>query len=140
MPHQPYSTNDLRVEAAHCREAISRPPTVDEIKRSLRGTYIDSHRTKEGEGGATWGDLLDEAGVTVVSRRIDNLITGAADVSAWAVNLGADGLEPIHGSLNIQDKAGDDRVRLHFAFAPDMDQATRKAVIDQVADVIRHYS
>ncbi|MEU3990182.1 hypothetical protein AB0F24_17700 [Streptomyces platensis] len=133
MPDQPYTAEDLRVEAARQMKTAVEAPDFVGISEQMQWTPIPSRPDDH------WDDL-DETQFDTAQRAIDGLIIGAADLSKWAVNLGADGLQPISGNLNIRDQAGADRVRLHFAFAPDMDQATRKAVIDQVADVIRHYS
>ncbi|WP_411095930.1 hypothetical protein [Streptomyces sp. 020-2-3H-GM] len=137
MPEKPYTDEDLRAEAASCLQALSCPPTPDDIRRSLPETYIDSHRTENSGREATWGDVLANEGLGVAVGEIHSLVEGAADVSKWAVNLGADGLEPVGLNLNITNSAGEDRVRLHFAFASDMDKATRNEVIDLVADAIR---
>ena len=93
MTPRPYTNADLRAEAASCLHALSIRPTPGDIHRSLPGTYIDSHRTND--GGATWDDLLDPAGMGAAVAEIHALIEGAADVSEWAVNLGA-ALRDIH--------------------------------------------
>ncbi|WP_405699152.1 hypothetical protein OG209_05485 [Streptomyces sp. NBC_01383] len=137
MSEKPYTDDDLRAEAASCRQALSSPPTPDDIRRSLPDTYIDSHRTESSGREATWAVAVGDDGLDAAVGEIHALIEGAADVSEWAVNLGADGLEPVGLNLNINDSVGEHRVRLHFAFAPDMDKAKRREVMDLVADAIR---
>lgn len=136
MPEKPYTDEDLRSEAALCLRALGSSPTVADILRWLPGAYVESRRNED-RSGDTWGDLLDSTGLAGVARTIHDLTSGAADLSEWAVNLGADGLVPVGLNLNINDSSGKHRVRLHFAFAPDMDKATRQEVMDLVADAIR---
>jgi hypothetical protein len=121
----PYTDTDLRAEAASCLAALSIGPTAPDIRRSLPGTYVDSHRTED--GGATWDDLLGEEGLGAAAGKIHGLVDGAADVSEWAINLGADGLEPSSDHVTV---TGDDRpiVRIHLAFDPGMPAAARAAV------------
>ncbi|MEV5082887.1 hypothetical protein AB0K74_30065 [Streptomyces sp. NPDC056159] len=70
-----------------------------------------------------------------VQRKIHALINGAADVSKWAVDLGADGLEPEDHTLTVD---GDDTplVRLHCAFSPDIDDRARIAFMTRLASVM----
>lgn len=130
MTDLPYTDADLRAEAASCLNALSVLPTVQDIQRSLPGTYIDSHRTDD--GGATWDDLLDSDGMGTAIGKIHALIDGAADVSEWAVNLGADNLCPAAEALNPE--AG---VRIHFAFDPTVPEDVQRAWIDGIHNAIR---
>jgi len=123
-----YADEDLRAEAAICLRGLSTTPDEADIRRWLPGAYIESHRKDDGRG-RTWGALLDENGLNDVSGEIHGLIEGAADVARWAVDLGADGLEPSGHTLQLGVDLGDGdqqpRVRLHFAFHPDMDDEAR---------------
>jgi hypothetical protein len=120
MSETPYTDTDLRAEAA----------------RSL-GDGMDGLEILVAMADRTPWSALDTDDFNTAHGQVLRMVEAAADVSEWAVNLGADGLEPVGANLNIQDTAGDDRVRLHFAFAPDMDKATRQALMERVADVIR---
>ena len=64
---------------------------------------------------------------------------GAADVSEWAVNLGADGLQPDAHTLQLGEDPGDGdrpRVRMHFAFHPDMPDADRDHFVMALSKVV----
>ncbi|RPK56154.1 hypothetical protein EES43_24240 [Streptomyces sp. ADI96-02] len=130
MTEKPYTNEDLRAEATRQHAALTKDPDFMGVGEQMEGRDVVP------DGGVAWNDFSDETH-EAAQRSIHGLISGAADVSKWAVNLGADGLEPVGLILNINDSVGEHRVRLHFAFAPDMDKATRNKVIDLVADAIR---
>lgn len=145
MTDLPYTDADLRAEAARQHAQFTAEPDEGIVGEQMENGYVPSVETTEDGSARTWTELLEPEGegtpeYVTAQRAVCDLIRRAADVSEWAVNLGADGLEPVQANLNIQNKAGDDRVRLHFAFAPDMDKDKRQAVMKQVAYVIRHYS
>lgn len=134
MTDRPYTETDLRAEAAICLLALSIPPTTGDILRALPGAYIES-RCNNDRSGDTWGDLLDNTSLAEVARTIHDRLALAADLSAWAVNLGADGLQP--ASLNLwMGPENTPRVRVHFAFAPDMPEDDRARFIEQIAAVM----
>lgn len=151
MSDQPYTINDLIAEAARQHAALTEDPDFVGVGEQMQDSEVASltpqHTTEDIDGqpndadGATWQQLLPpEADACeaydLAQNQIYDLITGAADLSKWAVNLGAHGLEPVDTALVTSSK-GEERVRLHFAFAPDMDESRRQAVIDLVADAIR---
>ncbi|MFC9700890.1 hypothetical protein ACFTWD_09385 [Streptomyces sp. NPDC056943] len=131
MTERPYTDEDLRAEAASCLAALSIPPTTADIRRSLPDTYIDSHRTPDSGSEATWTAVLGEDALGTPTGEIHALIEVAADVSEWAVNLGADDLVPYDGQLTLD---GDSRpfARIHFAFAPDTPEEMRLALVQGV--------
>lgn len=133
MTDQPYTDTDLRAEAALARDALMHLPTTEEIVTSLRGAYVSSLHADGDE--ATWGNLLDEEGLTEAARRIGELMVPAAPVGQWAVDLGADGLEPSPHVLNLD---GDDKpvVRIHMAFDPDMPERDRQCFGMALAQVM----
>jgi hypothetical protein len=94
MSQQPYTNADLRAEAASCLSALGTLPTAADIRRSLPDAYIDSHRTPDSGREATWAAVVGEDGLGVPVDEIHALIEGAADVSKWAIQLGAAGLTP----------------------------------------------
>lgn len=57
-------------------------------------------------------------------------------VAQWAADIGADGLEP--SPLVVQLGNGNPQVRLHLAFAADMDQAARERFTARLMDAIDH--
>ncbi|MFF0055610.1 hypothetical protein ACFYRI_14595 [Streptomyces microflavus] len=133
MPEKPYTDEDLRAEAAR-QLADAELPELETVGEQMRNADIASrsHWNRD-----AWWHSLSDTDRETAQTAIHGLIEGAADVSEWAVNLGADGLEPVGLNLNINDSSGEHRVRLHFAFAPDMDKAIRQEVMDLVADAIR---
>lgn len=120
--HRPYNDEDLRTEAGHALSALAHPPTAEEITTSLRHSYIP-HLHADGNL-ATWGDLLDETELNQAARQIHERMILAAPVGPWAVNLGADGLEPTAHVINLDSPDGP-FVRLHLAIHPDMPEADR---------------
>ncbi|GGS81788.1 hypothetical protein [Streptomyces griseoviridis] len=121
---RPYTDDDLRAEAAVCLLALSTTPSTTDIRRWLPGAYVDSHR-QDDDSSYTWGDLLGEDRLGEVAAKIHALIENAAHVTRWAVDLGADGLEPSPHTLNL-DGDGHPLVRIHMAFHPDMDERARQ--------------
>lgn len=112
---QPYTDDDLRTVAASLHAGAARDAD-DRIRPAVQrrwGTQLDV-------------DQLDEACDELVS-----LLDKTANVSGWAVNLGADGLEPDTEFVDIAhgDVTG---VRIHFAFHPDMPQELWASVIAAV--------
>jgi hypothetical protein len=130
----PYTDDDLRVEAAICLLALSTAPAVPDILRWLTGAYVESLRNAD-RSGQTWDDILDSAGLADVARKVHDLAIAAADVSRWAVQLGADGLEPDERQFEV--KAGDKVIaRVHFAFDPDMADDMRTALVTGLSDAL----
>jgi hypothetical protein len=83
------------------------------------------------EMSRAWSHLPQED-FEAAQRSIDTLLTRAADVSDWAVNLGADGLEPHADTVDIPTENGEIGVRILFAFHPKMTPKMRKIIIDAV--------
>ncbi|WP_405479974.1 hypothetical protein [Streptomyces anulatus] len=119
MPEKPYTDEDLQAEAAR------------QIKYTLDNVETDGlleASTYDLGNGRRWEEL-PEGDWREALRSIDELVEGAADVSEWAVNLGADGLEPDSRALD----AGERRVRVHLAFAPDISDDDRADLVGQFA-------
>ena len=122
MPDQPYTQDDLRAEAARW------------IGEDIDGLEVITGMADR----EPWVHLSDDTfndAYTDVLRLIDS----AADLSEWAVNLGADGLEPDSHflQLGIDPGTGDKpRVRIQFAFAPEMADPERDAFVVALSKVI----
>jgi hypothetical protein len=129
-----YNDADLRTEAAICLLALSTTPDVADIRRWLPGAYVESHREDDGSGH-TWGDLLDEDGLGEVSGKVHALVEGAADVTRWAVDLGADRLEPSGSSITV-GASEKPIARIHFAFEPDMPDEMQTALVEGIGQAI----
>lgn len=136
MADLPYTTEDLRTEAGLALSALVHLPTVEEIATSLRQSYVP-HLHADGDH-ATWGDLLDENGLTEAARQISEQMIPAAPVGEWAVNLGADGLQPTGDCFSMQGD-GQPILRVHFAFTPDMPEDARQAFINGVGQLIANH-
>jgi hypothetical protein len=114
---RPYTDEDLRHEAARQLALSGEDPDFMGIAERMEGSKIPSRDDVQ------W-DQLGDNDFDTAQRAVDDLLTSSADLSEWAVNLGADGLEP---SSNIVElKAGDTPIiRVHAAFHPDMDADAR---------------
>lgn len=123
MTDLPYTDDDLREVAARIHRAGARD-TDDRVNAAVKrhwGAQLDI-------------DALDEAGDEVL-----RLLDKAADVSEWAVNLGADGLEPLPEQLSAQTANGP-WFRLHFAVRPDMPDDMRRALVEGVGvEIAKHF-
>lgn len=131
MTDCPYTDDDLRHEAAAQHAALTDDPDFMGVGEGMQDAYVGS--TLDGDEGKTWAELLPyEAdggkAYAEAQRKIHALIPGA-DVSEWAIDLGADGLEPDPRALD----AGDHRIRVHFAFASDISADDRADLIAQFA-------
>ncbi|MEU0978495.1 hypothetical protein ABZ488_04690 [Streptomyces griseus] len=137
MTAQPYTLDDLTTEAARQHAALTRDPDFMGVGEMMYNSAVASLAPQHIDGqpndadGVTWRQLLPfEADASeaydLAQNRVYDLIRDAADVSAWAVQLGADGLQPEDHTLTV---GGDGRplVRLHCAFAPELDDAARAA-------------
>ncbi|MEU2402779.1 hypothetical protein ABZ609_00335 [Streptomyces rubiginosohelvolus] len=132
MTEQPYTSDDLTAEAARQHHALTQNPNV--LGQMLDAT-IPSTIVEDGDTGLTWDEALNCGEFDKPARAIADLIRGAADVSAWAVQLGADGLQPEDHTLTV---GGDGRplVRLHCAFAPEVDDAARAAFMNGLGQLV----
>lgn len=141
MPDQPYTTTDLIAEAIRQHAGLAEDPDFTGVGEAMEDSVVDS--TDDGTcARQTWNELLvaptpnDEyEAYSTAQQKIHDLITGAADVSAWAVQLGADGLQPEDHTLSV-DGDGKPLVRLHCAFHPDLDDAARTAFVSGLAQVL----
>ncbi|MFF8839600.1 hypothetical protein [Streptomyces sp. NPDC015130] len=131
MPERPYTDDDLRAEAARQHAQSAWDPDLVSVGEQMQGQEVTP------DGGVDWDDFRDET-FEAGQRSIYDLIAGAADVSEWAVNLGADGLQPYDGQLTLD---GDDKpfARIHFAFAPDMPEDMRMALVQGVGSAIARH-
>lgn len=112
----PYTDDDLRAEAA--RQAAA---DVDPL--AILTDMADR---------APWCDLDTDA-FNAAHGEVVRLVEQAADLSEWAVGLGADGLEPDEHTLTWS--AGTTPiVRLHMAFHPRMSADARAELATQLAE------
>jgi hypothetical protein len=95
----PYTDADLRTEAARQYADLTEDPDFVGVGAAMEDRYVPSVETTEDSSGRTWSDLLDPEGdgtkaYSEAQEKIHDLITGAANTSEWAVQLGAAGLKP----------------------------------------------
>lgn len=140
MTDRPYTDDDLRTEAARQHTAAIRSITPSEIADHMDRGHVLSTKTEDEATRRTWAELLNPDGddtneFKAARQQIDDLISRAADLSGWAVDLGADELEPADECLSLKGD-GAPIVRIHFAFAPTVADDVRQHVIGGVAQAI----
>ncbi|MEU0940383.1 hypothetical protein [Embleya sp. NPDC005971] len=117
-----YTDNDLYAEAARQHHEATEDPDYVGIGERMAGETIGNTDTK-------WGDLdIDE--FSLARTGIDELIRDAADTSRWAIDLGADDLEPHERTFTFTGDGGRNLVRLHFAFAQETSPEERNSALD----------
>ncbi|MEV6569966.1 hypothetical protein [Streptomyces sp. NPDC051577] len=129
MTSTPYTDTDLRAEAARQHAELLAGPDYAGIGEQMQGQEVTPN------GGVDWDDFSDET-FGKAQRAVHDLITRAADLSEWAVNIGADGLEPaISDSVSL--KVGDRTlVRVHVAFERGLPDDLRQAFIQSLGEDI----
>jgi hypothetical protein len=120
---RPYTDDDLRAEAARQHKTATEDPDFMGI-----GEQMDDE---------PWTNLGDHDFDTA-QRAVDDLLGDAADVSRWAIDLGADGLQPSDEHVITLKREVDDKatVRVHFAFEPDMPEGVRADWARYVRDAV----
>ncbi|MEE1774479.1 hypothetical protein PUR34_41490 [Streptomyces sp. JV185] len=141
MTDQPYTNADIRAEAARQHASLTEDPDFMGVGEAMEDSVVES--TDDGTcGRQTWDELLvgptpnDEyEAYNTAQRKIHDLIKGAASLSEWAVNLGADGLDPEEHSITI---GADEKpiARIHFAFEPGMPDEMRTALVEGIGQAI----
>lgn len=136
MTDHAYTPDDLRTEAARQLFGAQQDPDFMGIGEQMEGAPIESTfydaAGQRHEQGRSW-DQLDEDSWDTAQRGIDKLINGAVDLSDWAVNLGADGLDPEEHQFTLN--AGPKPIiRVHFAFAPEMSDDARGAFVQGLGE------
>jgi hypothetical protein len=144
MSDLPYTDDDLRAEAARQHHVLTQDPDFVGIGEQMEDAWVPSVETTEDGSGRTWKQLLvgegwddeDYTAFDAAQRKIHDLIKGAADVSQWAVNLGADGLQPSDEHVITLDAGDTPIIRIHFAFEPGMDDDMRTALVEGIGHAI----
>jgi hypothetical protein len=149
MDNQPYTDTDLRTEAARQHATLIKDPDFMGVGEMMQDSEVASlapqHTAEDIDGqpndadGVTWSQLLppeadDCEAYDLAQNGIYDLIQGAADVSEWAINLGADGLEPEDHQITVN--AGRPIARIHFAFEPGMSDEMRAALVEGIGEAI----
>jgi hypothetical protein len=139
---RPYTDDDLIAEAARQHHDLTQDPDfmgIGEAMETIASTgesWEDALVTRDADDED--GDVGDWDAFDAAKRAIHDLINDAADVSGWAVRLGADGLEPRASALDLGPSSEPAQVRIHFAFDPDMSEQDRADLIAQIAAFTIH--
>jgi hypothetical protein len=136
-PDRPYTDDDLRTEAARQLAALAQDHDFMGIGEQMLGTEIPSKlppAEADGAEGMHWDDLPDDD-FDAAQHSIDDLLTKAADLSEWAIGLGADELEPGGYVLKI-GSAARQIARVHFAFDPGLPEPVRASLVEGLAQTI----
>lgn len=129
MPDQPYTDDDLRTEAGRQHGGLTAGPEFMTVGEVMEDQAIPST-------GRTWADL-DHDAYNQAQRKIHDLLGEAADLGHWAVQLGADGLEPDEECALTFDADGKPFARVLFAFAPDVDDDIRASLVTGLGEAIQ---
>ncbi|MFJ2110543.1 hypothetical protein ACIOEX_01220 [Streptomyces sp. NPDC087850] len=141
---RPYTDADLRAEAAWQHAGLTEDPDFGGVGEQMEDRFVRYEVVDADHGGlmpAPGSPRWSEAGegeFDKAQRKIHDLIDNAADVSEWAVDLGADGLEPDGHTIQLGAIHGTEQpaVRMHFAFHSDMAPADRDRYIVRLTQVI----
>lgn len=136
MTEKPYTDDDLRAEAARQHAAHGPGSSPERAYAAMLDARIESSLTADGSG-PTWTEAVDRPDLGAPAAAIHALIEGAAAVSEWAINLGADGLDP-SGYVVTVGPAARPLARLHFAFRPDVPEETRIALVARLDRILTH--
>ncbi|NJP70395.1 hypothetical protein [Streptomyces sp. C1-2] len=136
MTDRPYTDDDLRAEAARQHRALTR--TADLV---VVGDQMDQETvlsTEERDEPRTWAELLDcEGDITPAyedaQEKVHHLITRAADVSEWAVNLGAAGLTATTSMGWYVSSTNGWDIAVQFAHRPQI----RPGIRDEIESAVR---
>lgn len=141
MTDRPYTDADLRAEAARQHATLTEDPDFMGVGEQMEDAWVPSVETTEDGSGRTWKQLLvtedgDDEDYTAfgeAQRAIHDLISSAADLSEWAVDLGVYGLQPDEHALTWS--AGKQPiVRVHFAFHSDLSAEARDALVRGIGE------
>jgi hypothetical protein len=137
-----YTDDDLRTEAARQHYVATIDPDFMGIGEQMDGRFINStlvdpdpEQGTQPITGRKWDDLPPEE-FGKAQRAIDDLLGKAADVSDWAINLGADDLEPSADHVITIGATDKPIARIHFAFEPGMPDEMRTALVQGVGQAI----
>jgi hypothetical protein len=128
MTERPYTNADLRAEAARQLALSAKDPNFMGIGERMEGSKIPSRDDFQ------W-DQLDDADFDTAQRDIDDLLTNAVDVSAWAVALGAAGLKPVT-EMGVYLTTGGSSLAVQLALDPELTDAAQAELITKLTEAI----
>jgi hypothetical protein len=124
MTDRPYTDDDLIAEAARQHHELTEDPDFMGVGEQMQGQEVTP------DGGVNWNDFRDET-FDAAQRSIHDLITGAADVSEWAVKLGAAELTP-HEPLAVRSTTGGWEVAVQVATNPGLTDNARVELLNAI--------
>lgn len=138
MVEPPYTSADLHTEAARQHFELTQDPDHMGVGESMGTEAVPStNRT------LTWEQLLpydaDDGGAySTATDAIHDLINEAANLSSWAVELGADGLKPSETAITM---SGDEQpvARIHLAFGPGISHEMQSGLIASINEAAHTY-
>ncbi|MFE3202154.1 hypothetical protein [Embleya sp. NPDC059237] len=120
-----WNDDDLYREAARQHHEATRNPDYMGVGERMADKTI-------GDSDTTWG-RLDEEEFDFARTGIDELVNDAADMSRWAIDAGADQLEPHERTLAYTAADGRPLIRIHFAFAHEIPEENRAGCLEAFA-------
>jgi hypothetical protein len=138
MTDLPYTDADLRAEAARQLAALAEDPDFMGVGEAMETNIVPSTEKPDVIGaGRSWDSVLRENAddyerFEAAQTKVHDLIDGAADLSEWAIDLGANGFAPAAEALNPAPG-----VRVHFAFTSDVPDDVRRNWVDGIHNAIR---
>lgn len=138
---RPYSDEDLRAEATRQHRNLIEDPDYIGVGEQMMDAEVESllppDEADDAEG-PHWGEILqDEDEFNEAQSAIHGLIRRAANTSAWAIDIGADGLEPDNERALVFQVNGKPFARVHFAFAPDLPDDARDDLVLTIGEELR---
>lgn len=138
MVELPYTPADLHAEAARQHFELTQDPDHMCVGESMGTETVPStDRTR------TWQQLLpyeadDGRAYSTATDAIHDLISEAANLSSWAVELGADGLKPSETAITM---GGDEQpvARIHLAFESGVSREMRSALIASINEAVHSH-
>jgi hypothetical protein len=139
MTDRPYTDDDLRHEAA--RQLAEgddleydgrEDDDFERVGNRMGNATIASRASWSSQ--AWWHTLRDDQFVQA-QQAIHDLIKGAADTSAWAVQLGAAGLTP-HTAMAWECTTGGYDAAVQVATPPGLDEAKRDELLAAIQEAV----
>jgi hypothetical protein len=137
MTDRPYTDADLRAEAARQHHDLTEDPDFMGVGEQMEDSFVPSLRADDSVPSlaTTWSAALDGDDYGDAQRKIHDLLTNAADVSEWAVQLGAAGLTP-HEPIAVRSTTGGWEVAVQVATNPGLTDAARAELLAGIREAV----
>ena len=131
-PDRPYTDADLRAEAARQYHELTEDPDHGCVGEGMTNSVIHSRANWNSKA---WWHSLNEDDRDLAQDAIHDLISGAADVSEWAVTLGAAGLTP-HEPYAIRSVTGEWEVAVQVATTGQLTDDARAELLPAIREAV----